>query len=119
MPFYWNPIYMVNLLFCLIILSIGYWCYRKSGYLLSLLVGVAFGLWGFSHLAVLLGLQIELETVLIIIRVVAYLMVIYGLWLTMKKAKQGKESHLLICPQCKNRIQRNWNICPYCNNKLK
>jgi len=27
--------------------------------------------------------------------------------------------HVLICPQCKNRIKEDWDTCPYCEAKLK
>ena len=40
-----------------------------------------------------------------------------------KKSREEREpeekSHVLICPQCKNRIQKDWDTCPYCKVKLK
>ena len=38
------------------------------------------------------------------------------------EVEQDKERRLpqiLICPQCKNRIQEDWDSCPYCEFKLK
>jgi len=43
---------------------------------------------------------------------------IAGLILEMKKSEEEKPQ-VLICPQCKNRIQPNWDTCPYCKFKLK
>ena len=56
--------------------------------LVALYVGVAFGLFGLSHLATLLGLKESLNAILIIIRTAAYLLVTYALFLT---AFQGKK----------------------------
>jgi len=80
MPFNWDTITMVNLLLCIIIVILGYWGYRKSGNSVPLYIGIAFGLFGLSHLATLLGLKSTLETPLIIIRTLAYLIVIFTLY---------------------------------------
>ena len=80
MPFNWDPLYMVNLLLCIIIVFLGYWGYKKSGSSVPLYIGIAFGLFGLSHLATLLGLKSTLEIPLIIIRTLAYLIVIFALY---------------------------------------
>jgi len=36
-----------------------------------------------------------------------------------ERKKEEEEPHVLICPQCKNRIQEDWDTCPYCEFKLK
>jgi len=46
-----------------------------------LYVGLAFGLFGLTHLATLLGLAVALNIVIIIIRTLAYLLVTYALYL--------------------------------------
>ena len=81
MEFVWDPIYGVNLVLCVIILILGVWGYtRKKGDIVPLSVGVAFGLFGVSHLATLLDLKDDLTEVLIVIRTIAYLLVIFTLY---------------------------------------
>ncbi|MCZ7382142.1 MAG: hypothetical protein O8C64_11320 [Candidatus Methanoperedens sp.] len=80
MAFIWDPITAVNLVLSVIILVLGYWGYKKSSDNVSLYVGIAFGLFGVSHLATLLGLAQSLVSVLIIIRTFAYLIVIFAVY---------------------------------------
>ncbi|MGB8217686.1 MAG: hypothetical protein WCE94_10340 [Candidatus Methanoperedens sp.] len=80
MAFIWDPITAVNLVLSVIILVLGYLGYKKSNYNVSLYVGIAFGLFGVSHLATLLGLTESLVSVLIIIRTLAYLTVIFAVY---------------------------------------
>ena len=60
--------------------------YRKRRDAVPLLIGIAFGLFGISHLVTLFGLAADWTNVLIAIRVLAYLTVIYALYkyVTMK-----------------------------------
>lgn len=80
MAFNWDPIYVVNLLLCIIILILGYLGYSKSKDAVPLYIGIAFGLFGVSHLAILLGQREALGSVLIVVRLLAYLIVIYALY---------------------------------------
>jgi len=80
MSFIWDPMYVVNLVLCIIILALGCWGYRKTGDRVPMYVGIAFGLFGVSHLVTLLGLKEALETVLIAIRTLAYLIVVFALY---------------------------------------
>jgi hypothetical protein len=80
MAFEWDPITFINLLLCIVIVFLGVLCYRKSKEHLPLLVAAAFGLFGVSHAATLAGLRIPLTIPLIIIRTLAYLLVIIALW---------------------------------------
>lgn len=86
MGFNWDLVYIVNLALCIVIFILGYWGYRKRRDTVPLLVGIAFGLFGISHLATLFDLARDWTNVLIGIRVVAYLTVIYALYkyVTMK-----------------------------------
>jgi uncharacterized membrane protein (UPF0136 family) len=70
-----DPIYLTNLILCAIILIVGIIGYRRSEEMWPLLIGIAFGLFGVSHLLTLLGLREALETLLIVIRTLAYLVV--------------------------------------------
>jgi uncharacterized membrane protein YhfC len=80
MVFVWDPIYAVNLVLCIIIFVLGYWGYKKSRDVAPLYIGIAFGLFGITHLATLLNLKGTLESVLIMIRILAYLVVIVALY---------------------------------------
>lgn len=86
MGFNLDPVYIVNLALCIVIFILGYWDYRKRRDTVPLLIGIAFGLFGISHLVTLLGFATEWTNVLIGIRVLAYLTVIYALYkyVTMK-----------------------------------
>ena len=85
-----DPIVLVNLILCVIILVMGIWEYMRTKARLELYIGVAFGLFGVSHLLTLLGLATSLTIPLIIIRLLAYLTVIYALYIAIaKKHKKG------------------------------
>jgi len=75
-----DPMYIVNLTLCIIILLLGFFGYRKKGNPAPLYIGIAFGLFGISHLATILGLKTALEAFLIVIRTVAYFVVIFALY---------------------------------------
>ena len=75
-----DPIYVVNLTLCIIIFLLGILGYKKQNNTTPLLVGVAFGLFGVSHLVTILGYKNELETPLIVIRTIAYLTVVFALY---------------------------------------
>jgi uncharacterized membrane protein (UPF0136 family) len=58
----------------------GIWEYFRTRSRVELYIGIAFGLFGVSHLLTLLGLSSGLTVPLIIIRTLAYLLVIFGLF---------------------------------------
>ena len=80
MTFTLDPMYLTNLVLCIVILIFGCLGYAKSRDLSTLLIGIAFGLFGFSHLTTLLGVQKALTTALIVIRTIAYLLVVFALY---------------------------------------
>lgn len=75
---------IVNLVLCVLIVSLGIVSYRQNGNKLSLNIGAAFVFFGASHLLVLLGFGESLESFLISIRVIAYLLVVIALFATVK-----------------------------------
>ena len=75
-----DPIYLTNLILCVIILVLGIIGYKKRGGKAPLYIGIAFGLFGISHLLTLLELKETLTTFLIVIRTLAYLIVIFTLY---------------------------------------
>jgi hypothetical protein len=76
----WDPTTVVNLVLCVIILAFGLLGWRRSGKMFSLYIGIAFGLFGLSHLATILGLKESLETAMIVVRTLAYVLVAFALY---------------------------------------
>jgi len=76
---------IVNLVLCIIILALGIWGYSKKKGDILLYIGIAFGLFGVSHLMKLLGLAASLSALLIAIRIIAYLLVAFALYRVVAK----------------------------------
>ena len=88
----WDPILFVNQVLCIIIVLLGILCYRRSHESLPLFIGAAFGLFGVSHAATLLGFKVPLTLPLIVIRALAYILVIYALVMHLKTSMIAKET---------------------------
>ncbi len=84
----WDPILIVNFILCVIIFVLGMWGTRREGNKTPLYVGIAFILFGFSHLMNILGLMHIFEVFLIIIRLAAYLLVVYAMY------REAKETYV-------------------------
>ena len=81
-----DPIYLTNLVLCVIILVLGILGYRNSGDKSPLYIGIAFGLFGVSHILTLLGLKEAFTIYLLVIRTIAYLLVAFTLyWVAFKR----------------------------------
>lgn len=74
-----DTITTVNAILCLIILILGSWAYNRKGDKTSIFIGIAFGLFGLSHVVTLLGLRETLVNLLIVVRILAYLIVALAL----------------------------------------
>jgi hypothetical protein len=72
-----DPIYLLNLILCTIIVAFGFLGFKKAKEMWPLYIAISFGLFGLSHLLTLLGLRDALTVFLIVIRTVAYLLVVY------------------------------------------
>jgi len=90
MAFQWDPVVFVNLVMCIVIVLLGLIIYRKSREMLPLYIAAAFGLFGISHAANLAGLVFTVP--LIIIRTIAYLLVIYALYSHLNSMIMQKEA---------------------------
>ncbi len=80
MSIVWDPITTINLILCICILVFALVGYRRSGKIFPLSIGIAFGLFGLSHLATLLGLKDSLAGLLIVVRTLAYLLVTFAVY---------------------------------------
>jgi uncharacterized membrane protein (UPF0136 family) len=78
-------LHIVNTVLCLIIVIFGFLAYKKNQKMLALFVGIAFGIFGLSHIVTMLGLEKSLMNILIAFRSVAYLLVIFALAIAMKE----------------------------------
>jgi hypothetical protein len=63
-----DPVLTVNLTLCIVIFALGLYEFSQRRSPVELYVGIAFGLFGVSHLLGILGLSAALTTPLIIIR---------------------------------------------------
>ncbi|MCX8206052.1 MAG: hypothetical protein N3H30_02370 [Candidatus Micrarchaeota archaeon] len=70
---------VVNLILCTAIFILGLFTHVRQRSRTALYIAVAFALFGISHIATILGLQMETE--LVIIRIFAYLCVLAALFL--------------------------------------
>jgi hypothetical protein len=75
-----NIMYVINLVLCVLILIFGLMGWRRSGKIFPLYIAIAFGLFGLSHLATILGQAAQLDVPLIVIRTVAYLIVAFAVY---------------------------------------
>jgi hypothetical protein len=76
-----DTITLVNLILCVIIVVLGCVGFKRTKDKWPLYIAITFGLFGLSHLLTLLGFKDTLEVFLICIRTVAYLLVIYTVYL--------------------------------------
>jgi hypothetical protein len=76
-----DPVTILNLIFCIIIVSLGFWEYEKKESLIPLYIAITFGLFGIAHLAIILGVESS-NLFILIVRSVAYLVIIYALYKT-------------------------------------
>jgi len=74
-----DPVTIMNFVFAVIIFFLGLWVYYKfKEIILALYVAIGFLFFAISHLAVLLGVNSN-NIIIIIIRAIAYLIIIAGL----------------------------------------
>lgn len=71
----------VNFALCVIILAMGTWLFLKKRDMVPLLIGLAFALFGLSHLATILAVTKAYARLLIIIRTLGYIIVALALYL--------------------------------------
>jgi uncharacterized membrane protein (UPF0136 family) len=74
-----DPVAVINISLCLIVVVLGFMGFRKNSDKASLAIGAAFGLFAISHLITLMGVSIKFSNFVIIIRMLAYLIVAIAL----------------------------------------
>lgn len=76
-----DPVTVLNLVFCIIIVCLGFWGYRKKESFIALCIAITFGLFGIAHLAIILGVESS-NLFIMIVRSLGYLVIIYALYKT-------------------------------------
>lgn len=79
-----DPIYIVNLLLSLIIVSGGIYVYIRSKSRTPLYIALGFFGFGLTHLSLIMGLDSSYELYIVAIRTISYLIIVIGLFLTYK-----------------------------------
>jgi hypothetical protein len=82
-----DPIYIVNLVLAAVIVVAGYLSYRFNKNKLSLCIAIGFLGFAISHLAFILGFGDLAENYLIVVRILAYMVVLFGLYLSWHQVK--------------------------------
>jgi hypothetical protein len=78
-----DPVVLINLILCAVILLLGYLVYRKRESIGALFIGIAFGMFGLSHLNTLFGLALFPEVTFVLLRICGYLFVAASLYLSL------------------------------------
>ena len=95
----------VNLVFCILIVILGYAGYRQSRriskvlYRLPLFIGMAFGLFGVSHLITVIGMGGALADVLVVVRAFGYIVVIASMVWAIDASKKLYRQHAGTSPE--------------------
>jgi len=76
---------VINTVLCIVIVLLSYLAYGKNKGLPTLFIGISFGIFGFSHILTIIGLDSALVNILIIARTIAYLLIAIALLLMVKE----------------------------------
>ncbi|MBL7157246.1 MAG: hypothetical protein ISS92_03675 [Candidatus Omnitrophica bacterium] len=76
---------VINLALCVIVVGLGYLAHKKHKDMLSAFTAVGFALFGISHAVTLIGLGGKFVNFLIIIRILAYLLIAFALFMTISE----------------------------------
>ncbi len=75
---------IVNLVLCVVIVALAIVAYTSKKSRIAIYIGIAFALYGVSHLMTLIGLAQSLTDVLLIVRTLGYLIIIFALYKILK-----------------------------------
>ena len=71
---------IINLVLSVVIVALAIVAYTSKKSKIAMYIGAAFALFGISYLMTLIGLDVALAYVLLIIRTLAYLIIIFALY---------------------------------------
>jgi hypothetical protein len=84
-----DSIALTNLILSLIVLILGIWAYMAVKSRSALYVGIAFGAFALTHLFTVLGLAVALAVFILILRIIAYVIVMYAIYILIAKKKNA------------------------------
>ena len=76
---------VINTVLCIIIVILGCLTYRKNQKMPALFIGISFGIFGVSHILTMIGFGESLMNFLVAIRAIAYLLVVFALFIMVKE----------------------------------
>lgn len=82
----WDPVNIINIILCTVIVILGFMSYKKKKNTVVLLIAIAFLIFDISHLVKFIGLAEKWEAFLMIIRTLAYLTVVLAMWQSIRNA---------------------------------
>jgi hypothetical protein len=84
-----DPITLVNLILTIVLLIMGIWAYTARRSRSMLYIGIAFGLFALTHLITLIGLAAGMAGFILVVRILAYLLAIYAIYIVIAKKKDA------------------------------
>lgn len=70
---------LLNLLLCIIIVFLGIWAYKENNNKVPLYIALAYCMFGVSHLGALIGIEDIYTGFFILLRMIAYIVVIFAM----------------------------------------
>ena len=74
----------MNLVLCVVVVALAIVAYTSKKSKIALYIGIAFALYGVSHLMTLIGLATSLADVFLVVRTLGYLVIIFALYKILK-----------------------------------
>jgi uncharacterized membrane protein YhfC len=84
-----DPVTLVNLILTIAVLIMGIWAYVAVKSRSMLYVGTGFGLFALTHLLTLMGLAASMAMFILIVRILAYLLILYAVYIVIAKKKNA------------------------------
>lgn len=82
-----DPIRMLNIILCAMIVFLGVWGYLKNKDVFSMLIAAAFALFGVSH-AIGIFNPMRFEKAILTVRLIAYIIVVFALYTTISGSRK-------------------------------
>ncbi|MFO8061342.1 MAG: hypothetical protein R6U31_00275 [bacterium] len=90
----WDPVNIINIILCTVIVILGFMAYKRGNKTVALLIAIAFLIFDVSHLVTFFGLADSWEAFLMIIRTLGYLTVVLAMYQSVRTIKQKSETEV-------------------------
>ena len=71
---------VINIALCFVILSTAYWIFKRTRQSEALFIGLAFTLFGITHIITLFGLDVSAMNFVIVLRIIAYIFILLSIY---------------------------------------